>query len=192
MDKKLLAIILGVLVGSIITSPTFSFAQKETDSDKPEADCDAYENDKNKLSEENKKVIVIGAGISGLATAHHLHCKGYDVEVFEACDRIGGRIFTDNSSGVALDRGASWIHGIEKSPVYELAVNNGMNIGDDLIKTDQSSYVVYNSEGQEITPLCVKTESKDELIKRLNTTSNALVYPHEFPFDELDEVFPQK
>ena len=60
MDKKLLAIILGVLVGSLITSPTFSFAQKETDSDKPEADCDAYENDKNKLSEENKKVIVIG------------------------------------------------------------------------------------------------------------------------------------
>lgn len=41
-----------------------------------------------------KRVLVVGAGFSGLAAAHELHAAGYDVTVFEARNRIGGRVLS--------------------------------------------------------------------------------------------------
>lgn len=60
-------------------------------------------------------VIIIGAGISGIAAARLLKSKGYSVLVLEARNRIGGRIWTDTSLNSPLDMGASWIHGINKN-----------------------------------------------------------------------------
>ncbi len=42
-------------------------------------------------------VLVLGAGISGLAAAHRLHDAGAIVRVLEARDRVGGRAYTDLS-----------------------------------------------------------------------------------------------
>jgi len=44
--------------------------------------------------QERKPIRVIGAGFSGLAAAHYLNKKGYQVEVFEAQGRAGGLIQT--------------------------------------------------------------------------------------------------
>jgi monoamine oxidase len=69
-----------------------------------------------------KTVIVIGAGIAGLAAAQALQNKGYKVTVLEARQRIGGRIHTAYTMGFPVDMGASWIHyGGNKQPLYELA-----------------------------------------------------------------------
>lgn len=40
------------------------------------------------------KIIVIGAGLAGLTAALRLYCKSYDVEVYEATCRPGGRVHT--------------------------------------------------------------------------------------------------
>ncbi|MEI6405345.1 MAG: FAD-dependent oxidoreductase [Actinomycetes bacterium] len=50
-------------------------------------------------------VVVIGAGLAGLATARHLAVAGLDVHVLEASDDIGGRVRTDSVDGLLLDRG---------------------------------------------------------------------------------------
>jgi phytoene dehydrogenase-like protein len=50
-------------------------------------------------------VIVIGAGLSGLACAHLLQRGGLAPLVVEAADRPGGRIATDRVDGFLLDRG---------------------------------------------------------------------------------------
>jgi len=57
---------------------------------------------------ENKspKVIVIGAGIAGLTTAYRLQQKGMDVDVYEARNRVGGRIFTVTVGGNIAELGA--------------------------------------------------------------------------------------
>lgn len=50
-------------------------------------------------------VIIIGAGLSGLAAAINLHEKGYSVKVLEAANHIGGRVWTDEEDGYLFDRG---------------------------------------------------------------------------------------
>jgi monoamine oxidase len=40
------------------------------------------------------RVSIIGAGIAGLVAAYELEQRGYQVEIFEAAQRIGGRIYT--------------------------------------------------------------------------------------------------
>ncbi|WP_155372922.1 FAD-dependent oxidoreductase [Catellatospora vulcania] len=63
------------------------------------------------------RVLVIGAGIAGLAAAQALRGLGHPVTVLEARDRVGGRIWTD-ADGV--DLGAHWIHGTDGNPITEL------------------------------------------------------------------------
>ena len=41
-----------------------------------------------------KRVVVVGAGISGLAAADMLVDQGFDVTILEGSDRVGGRIVT--------------------------------------------------------------------------------------------------
>jgi monoamine oxidase len=70
---------------------------------------------------ENADALVIGAGISGLTAARAFSNRGLKVIVLEARDRIGGRIWTDFSTGWPLDMGASWIHGVTGNPITKLA-----------------------------------------------------------------------
>ena len=42
----------------------------------------------------NKKVIVAGAGITGLCCGYELMKKGHDVTILEASGRYGGHVFT--------------------------------------------------------------------------------------------------
>lgn len=50
-------------------------------------------------------IIIVGAGLAGLACATALHQAGRPVRLFEAADGIGGRVRTDVVDGFRLDRG---------------------------------------------------------------------------------------
>ena len=53
------------------------------------------------------KVIVIGAGIAGLASALRLRKKGYEVDVFEANPYAGGKLHAFEQKGYRFDAGPS-------------------------------------------------------------------------------------
>jgi monoamine oxidase len=54
-------------------------------------------------------VVVVGAGISGLAAACNLRGFGAEVTVVEARARIGGRVLSHDVGGATFDLGAQWL-----------------------------------------------------------------------------------
>jgi len=44
--------------------------------------------------ESKEKIVIVGAGLAGLTTAYRLLQKQYDIEVYEARPRVGGRVHT--------------------------------------------------------------------------------------------------
>ncbi len=97
------------------------------------------------ISPKNKSVIVIGAGISGLAAAKKLQESGFDVIVLEAQAKVGGRLRTDRSLGVPFDEGASWIHGPKGNPITNLANQAGAKT----YLTNDDSLIIYDVNGNE-------------------------------------------
>ena len=70
---------------------------------------------------EVERVIVVGAGMSGLTAARALQDQGYEVIVLEARDRLGGRTWTEDVGGATLDLGGAWIHGPRGNPLAEMS-----------------------------------------------------------------------
>lgn len=67
-------------------------------------------------------VAVIGAGMAGIAAASSLQRAGATVTLYEARNRIGGRVWTDRDwPGLPVDMGAGWIHGTKGNPLTQLA-----------------------------------------------------------------------
>lgn len=62
-------------------------------------------------------VIIVGAGLAGLAAALELRRYGKTVVVLEAQNRVGGRVFSELRDGIVIDYGAQWV-----SP-YQTRVN---------------------------------------------------------------------
>lgn len=94
------------------------------------------------------KILILGAGVSGLNAATILKAQGLTPLVLEARDRVGGRIWTSTAwDGVPLDLGASWIHGADKNPLTDLAQQAGAQT----VSTDLESSTSYGWSGGQIT-----------------------------------------
>ena len=126
------------------------------------------------------KVIVIGAGIAGLAAARELNDQGIDVVILESRDRIGGRIHTVHPlENLSIDLGAQWIHGIKEkngnsyNPIMDLVGKYNIEIlltdfnDSNLWKTRIGSAIYDLMSGEKLT----KNELK-EIIKLADDFDN--------------------
>ncbi len=55
---------------------------------------------------QQQRVVVVGAGVAGLTAARDLVAAGFEVEVWESTDRVGGKLRRADVAGVSVDVGA--------------------------------------------------------------------------------------
>lgn len=92
-----------------------------------------------------KRVIVVGAGVSGLSAAKTLAGYGHNVVVLEARTRIGGRIATSSLwADTPVDLGAAWIHGSAGNPITTIA----KAIRAPMATTLSDSQIIYGNNGR--------------------------------------------
>ncbi len=78
-------------------------------------------------------VVIVGAGVAGLAAAAALRRANIDCVVLEAGRHVGGRAWTERPAALAgapFDHGASWLHAAERNPLADLARAHGDALGE--------------------------------------------------------------
>ncbi|MEE4661642.1 MAG: NAD(P)/FAD-dependent oxidoreductase [Halieaceae bacterium] len=92
---------------------------------------------------EKADVIVVGAGLAGIAAAHHLRAAGLTVIVLEARSAAGGRTRASQALSHPVDLGASWLHGTRDHPLYDMALALGL----EYFRADEDSLKVFREDG---------------------------------------------
>ena len=70
-------------------------------------------------------VVIIGGGAAGIGAASRLAASGLSTLLLEASQRIGGRAWTVNVAGQALDLGCGWLHSADRNPWVDIAKASG-------------------------------------------------------------------
>lgn len=103
------------------------------------------------------RVCIVGAGLAGLRCAQILRQADVDVTVFEARDRIGGRVCQEKLEGTLVDMGPNWVHGTESNPIVRLAAETKTKV-----KSLGEESVYFGTDGEPVDE--EKVERLDELI----------------------------
>lgn len=94
----------------------------------------------------DKSILIIGAGVSGIAATTRLLENGYkNVQVLEAESRIGGRVYTTPFGSSVVDIGAQWCHGQENNTVHDLVKDYNI-LHSDLEKFETINFKLSNGE----------------------------------------------
>ena len=73
-------------------------------------------------------VVIVGAGAAGIAAERRLAASRLSSMVLEATARIGGRAWTCDVAGLALDLGCGWLHSADRNPWTGIAEAAGFTV----------------------------------------------------------------
>ncbi len=118
-----------------------------------------------KIKMKNKKVIVIGAGFSGLATATSLASKGFEVTILEKNEIAGGRARVFEAQGFTFDMGPSWYWMPDVFDNYFAKFNKKTSDYYHLVRLDPSYDVIF--EGNETVHLPANMEALEALFESI-------------------------
>ena len=97
-----------------------------------------------------KKIIILGAGISGLASAHRLKKEGFDVHILEYKSEAGGAMATITKDGYTIDFGPN--SALETTPLIKDIVDN-VGLADDMVYANEEANKRYILKNNQLYPL---------------------------------------
>jgi oxygen-dependent protoporphyrinogen oxidase len=97
-----------------------------------------------------KKIVIIGAGISGLTTAYLLNKEGFDVTVLEKKKEAGGSIETVMEKGFLFDRGPN--SALETTPLIGEIIED-LGLKDQLVYANKEANKRYILRSNQLYPL---------------------------------------
>lgn len=98
-------------------------------------------------SKKPKNVLIIGAGLAGLAAGYKLKKSGVGVTILEARNRVGGRVFSfpvNDADGQIIELGAEWVGGSHER-IKQLCQEFGLPLSDNRFNT----HLIYRGEYKE-------------------------------------------
>jgi len=98
----------------------------------------------------DKSIVIIGAGITGLASAHWLNKEGYNVKVLEANAEVGGSMISVKEDGYLIDYGPN--SGLETSPLIKTLIND-LHLEDQFIYANKEGNKRYILKNDKLYPL---------------------------------------
>ena len=104
----------------------------------------------------NNKIVVLGAGISGLTAAYLLNKEGFDVTVLEKKNEVGGSIETVFEGGYLFDRGPN--SGLETTPLIEQIIKD-LNLKDQFFYANRKGNKRYILRDDVLHPLPMNPKS---------------------------------
>lgn len=99
-----------------------------------------------------RRVVVVGAGISGLAAAHHLQsvAPAVEVVVLERSDRVGGMVQTEIVDGRVIELGPE---GFVSNRPEALDLVDAVGLADELIVDGPAARQTFIARGERLLPL---------------------------------------
>lgn len=143
-------------------------------------------------AEERPKVVVVGAGIAGLTAAYRLHNEGVDVHLYEARNRVGGRIFTAKINGQIAELGGQNIgDGGEVVHLTRLIDELGLQLDSSRVYLKHNYFNGTNlsSVNEIIRKKNFDVQSLREQIDRLSATSSNMQEVLEIMFSVEDPLY---
>jgi len=140
------------------------------------------------------KAIIIGAGIGGIATSIRLAKKGYDVEVYEQNNYLGGKLSVFEQDGFRFDAGPSLFTLPELVDDLVALQNENSNIEFPYKKLDESCRYFWE-DGKRLTAFTNPEKFGAEVEKVLEVPSQVVVEyikKAEFKYEKSAKIFLEK
>ena len=89
----------------------------------------------------SSRVVVVGAGITGLVAAYELKKQGFDTTLLEAADRVGGKLNTTDFAGMRVDESADAF--LARVP-WAIELAEELGIRDELVSPAAKSAYIFS------------------------------------------------